>query len=130
MSFEAAAVAAFLTARFDEAEQRATRSVAVWSPSLRTPSAPTPEEVAAGVDLNEPERKRALADIAAKRRVLNRHQPHATGDCLHCEMPHWGVLVCNHCYGKAWPCPDVLDLAAPHADHPELPEELMRVRID
>jgi hypothetical protein len=61
---------------------------------------------------------RTLRAVAAKRRILERHTPHGMGDCRVCTAPHWGVLVCNHCYGQAWPCPDVLDLVAEYDDQP------------
>lgn len=66
---------------------------------------------------------RVLADVAAKRRILERHRPHSMGSCRVCEAPHWGVQVCDHCYGRAWPCPDVLDLAASFSSHPDYREE-------
>jgi hypothetical protein len=61
---------------------------------------------------------RVLAEVDAKRRIIERHTPHEMGNCRNCEAPHWGVKVCNHCYGQAWPCPDVLDVVVPHADRP------------
>lgn len=115
----------FLEARLEDDERLALapRPTFVFVPSLRTPSAPTAEEIAAGADLDEPVRKRALAEVESKRRIIKRHQSHSMGNCRVCEAPHWGVLVCNHCFGKAWPCPDLLDLAAVYAGHPEyLPE--------
>jgi hypothetical protein len=59
---------------------------------------------------------RVQAEIDAKRRVLDRHAPHSMGQCTECEAPHWGVQVCNHCQ-RAWPCPDVRDVAAAYTDH-------------
>lgn len=62
------------------------------------------------------EAERVLDEVAAKRRILDRHTPHSMGQCTECEVPHWGVQVCNHCR-RAWPCPDVRDLADPYTGH-------------
>jgi hypothetical protein len=59
---------------------------------------------------------RVLADIAAKRRILARHssfdfpadEDDGPGDYA------W-TPSCDHCH-QPWPCPDLLDLAAPFAD--------------
>lgn len=61
---------------------------------------------------------RVLADIAAKRRILERHSSYdfpadeddGPGDYA------W-TPSCDHCF-KPWPCPDLLDLAAQYADRP------------
>lgn len=66
---------------------------------------------------------RILRQTTAMRRTLHRHQPHAMGDCRVCEAAHWGTLVCNHCHGRAWPCPDVADLASIWSDHPDYQQE-------
>ncbi|AKZ60802.1 hypothetical protein SAM23877_p093 (plasmid) [Streptomyces ambofaciens ATCC 23877] len=69
------------------------------------------------------EAERVLVEVEAKRRMLARHTPHSMGQCTECEAPHWGVLVCNHCQ-RAWPCPDVRDVAASYTDHHDFPTEL------
>lgn len=71
------------------------------------------------------EAERVLVEVEAKRRVLDRHAPHTMGQCTECEAPHWGVQVCNHCQ-RAWPCPDVLDVAAAYTDHRDFAPELRR----
>lgn len=73
------------------------------------------------IEAHEP--ARVLREIEAKRRIVARHQPHVMGQCRVCEAPHWGVKVCNHCYGQAWPCPDVRDIATTYADRPGYREE-------
>ncbi|GGM26966.1 hypothetical protein GCM10011608_09720 [Micromonospora sonchi] len=67
---------------------------------------------------NAAQRSRDVAEAGAKRRVLGRHTPHAMGDCRVRTAPHWDVLVCNHCHGQSWPCPDVQDLITLYADRP------------
>jgi hypothetical protein len=62
------------------------------------------------IALNDP--RAVLSRCAADRRILARHAPHSMGGCTVCEAPHWGVKVCNRCYGKAWPCDDIKDLAS------------------
>lgn len=65
---------------------------------------------------------RVLREVEAKRRIIERHSPHSMGECRTCERPHWGVNICDHCE-RAAPCPDLRDLAAVYADHPDyLPE--------
>ncbi|MEW2393093.1 DUF6221 family protein [Streptomyces venezuelae] len=71
------------------------------------------------------EAERVLVEVEAKRRVLARHTPHTMGQCTVCEAPHWDVQVCNHCQ-RAWPCPDVLDVAASYTNHHAFPTELRR----
>lgn len=65
---------------------------------------------------------RVLAEVEAKCALLARHEPHSMSGCRVCEAPHWGVQVCNHCE-RAWPCPDVRDLARIWRSHPEFREE-------
>jgi hypothetical protein len=63
---------------------------------------------------------RVLREIDAKRRLVERHAPHASGsvDCsMRCERTHPGVPVCNH-DGRRWPCPDVIDATSVYADRP------------
>jgi hypothetical protein len=83
--------------------------IAVYGPDLSP-------EVRAHMAEHDP--RRVLREVEAKRRTLDRHTPHSMGGCRVCEAPHWGVQVCNHCYGKAWPCPDILDFATVYADRP------------
>jgi hypothetical protein len=66
----------FLRQCLDEDEQRlnAPRPTFVFASHLADPSAPRAEEIAAGVDLNEPERKHALAGIEADRQLLREYE--------------------------------------------------------
>ncbi|MEV6977726.1 DUF6221 family protein [Kitasatospora sp. NPDC093806] len=58
---------------------------------------------------------RAVREVAAKRRVLARHAlSPAAGDP---ELPWEDRDDCQY-DGDDWPCPDLLDLAFPYADHP------------
>jgi hypothetical protein len=82
----------FLRARFDELEKQ--------SPTAHNPSY-------------------LLADVAAKRRVLARHEPFVVISSTRWPKP----VGCCHCsevpYLTDWPCPEVRDLAAPYAGHPD-----------
>jgi hypothetical protein len=77
------------------------------------------EEQAAHIALNDP--ALVLREIEAKRRVLARHvlSP-PSGDP---ELPWDNIADCQY-DGEPWPCPDILDLALPYADHPDCPEAL------
>ncbi|MEV0093927.1 DUF6221 family protein [Streptomyces sp. NPDC050738] len=63
---------------------------------------------------------RVLAEVQAKRRVLARHvlSP-ANGET---ETPWDNVDDCQY-DGDNWPCPDLLDIALPYADHAEYRDE-------
>jgi hypothetical protein len=64
--------------------------------------------------------KRAVDEVDAKRRILERHAPVDDGlhyvHCKWCSTPQCGVY-------QPWPCPDLLDAAAPYADRPGYREE-------
>jgi hypothetical protein len=63
---------------------------------------------------------RVLREVAAKRRVLERHQPvHAWDGKLCCD---WCSVLSVSVY-QEWPCPDVRDAAAPYEDRPGYREE-------
>lgn len=67
---------------------------------------------------------RALADLAGKRRIVERHSHVETGIV----SDHGGqdeVHYCGHCGMDLdeGDCPDLLDLAAPYVDHPDYDEE-------
>ncbi|MGW7545649.1 DUF6221 family protein [Streptomyces sp. NPDC054770] len=68
------------------------------------------------VALHDP--ARVLREVKAKYRVLTRHvlSP-ATDDP---ELPWDNRVDCQY-DGETWPCDDLLDLAAPYADHPDYP---------
>jgi hypothetical protein len=74
--------------------------------------------IAEHVALHDP--ARVLREVAAKRRVLARHvlSP-AIGDP---ELPWDNRNDCQY-DGDEWPCPDLLDLALPYADHPNFREQ-------
>lgn len=76
---------------------------------------------AAHVGRNDP--ARVLAEVAAKRRVLERHKtPSGMGDFY--RVCHG----CGHDYGSGWTrylvddCPELRDLAVVYADHPDYAE--------
>ncbi|MFJ4863257.1 DUF6221 family protein [Streptomyces sp. NPDC088748] len=72
--------------------------------------------IALHVALHDP--ARVLREIEAKRRVLARHVLNpAIGDP---ELPWDNRDDCQY-DGEIWPCDDLLDLAAPYADHPAYP---------
>lgn len=75
------------------------------TPVMVTVSA-SPEEPVRHIAAWDP--KRALAECAAKRRVLTRHAPQQV-------VQHAGVRVCR-CCAHIWPCPDVLDVAVVYQD--------------
>jgi hypothetical protein len=63
---------------------------------------------------------RVLAEVAAKRRILERHAPDK-------ERPSPLGTLCRYCSPwdaqVPWPCPDLLDLALPYADRAGFREE-------
>ncbi|MFC6017817.1 DUF6221 family protein [Plantactinospora solaniradicis] len=80
------------------------------------PLRPTEAEHAA---LHDP--ARVLAEVAAKRRIIDRHQPIEIIDALYCT--HCGVLGGQRARDVNWPCPEILDAAAPYADREGYREE-------
>ena len=67
---------------------------------------------------------RALAEIDAKRRIIARHRPIARAGyqaCAQCRIA-WPESP-NKLVGTLWPCPDLRDLAAVYASHPEYRDE-------
>lgn len=135
---------AFINARYDEREQAATAATpgpwtvdsTTYAESISTPdgtyvvaggrwgdeaSVFETTEDAIHIALHNPEA--VLADIAAKRRILERHANYDypfdpedgpgsyswTGRCDHCHEP--------------WPCPDLRDLALPFSRHPDYQQE-------
>lgn len=109
----------FLRARLDEKEQRvlAPRARFLFVPSLRDPSAPTPEEIATGTDLSEPDRRQALAEVEAMRKIIELHGPHEryADECRTCGAPD----SCGCAGGVDHPCDTLRYLASVHASHPE-----------
>lgn len=116
------ALVAFLKARFDDDDQvaRACAGDGTWTAEDLEVYAPDlSDDVRAHAARQDP--ARTLREVEAKRRVVARHTPHSMGGCRTCERPHWGVPVCDHCE-RAAPCPDLRDLAAVYADHPDYQE--------
>jgi hypothetical protein len=94
----------FLCARLDE-DERVARAV-------RGPDGA--ETVASHIVRNHP--ARVLAEVEAKRRILARHVLSPPSE--NPELPWDNVADCQF-DGEPWPCPDILDLALPYADHPD-----------
>ncbi|MET8536811.1 DUF6221 family protein [Streptomyces sp. NPDC005065] len=74
--------------------------------------------IAQHVALHDP--ARVLRDVEAKRRVLARHVLSPAIDDP--ELPWDNRNDCQY-DGEDWPCPDLLDLALPYADHPDHREQ-------
>lgn len=67
---------------------------------------------------------RVLAEVAAKRRILDEHQPIdgvSWHGCTTCDAQGWGSCGCAG--SGDWPCDTVKLLALPYADHPDYREE-------
>lgn len=91
-----ATLAEFLEARFDAEEE-------AWRGGLGLATRPDFSRLAAHV----------LADLAAKRRIVELHSP---------DYPELSDPECWTCHGQ-WPCPTLLALAQPYADAPGWREE-------
>jgi hypothetical protein len=126
---------AFLRERFDEDERRAPSKHFVGSESEvhRCPAARDPEWCG---DLEYGEencdcglaarRKRALAEVEAKRRIIELHRPEVPPHADHKENPPLACATCGHQDGWAdvpSPCDTLRLLALPYADHPDYREE-------
>jgi hypothetical protein len=59
---------------------------------------------------------RVLAEVDAKRRILDRHRPIELFSSMYCT--YCGVLGGQRARDVNWPCPEILDAAAPYADRP------------
>jgi hypothetical protein len=85
------------------------------------------EEFFAAYDMEESFRRRVLAECAAKRRIVELHQP--TAMLVELTEPGRRVPVCQTCgypddkYGTEWPCGTLRILAQPYADRPGFPDE-------
>lgn len=65
---------------------------------------------------------RVLAEIAAKRAILDLHElvtPHDDDDLAPWRESQPGLQLCRECDWKPFPCPTVRLLAQPYADHPD-----------
>jgi hypothetical protein len=115
-------LAAFLLARYAEEEKDAqvARKAPRWVMESDLPDtwSPTRDHIIRYSPA------RVLADIAAKRRVVELHR-----EVWH---THWADVretACATCTrgplesGDTWPCPTLLALAQPYAEHPDWREE-------
>jgi hypothetical protein len=71
-----------------------------------------PRPVATHIARHDP--VRVLREVVAKQRVMERHYPVPASDI------NW--ISCGYCVKRTWPCPDLRDLAAPYAGHPDYDE--------
>jgi len=60
---------------------------------------------------------RVLAEIAAKRAIIDAHPNVNDGDCGTCVRAGWGYPTHGGSTIEHWPCPTLRLLAAPFADH-------------
>ena len=118
-------IVSFLQARFDEDADLARRcdgdeGCGRWTANSGTVDFcqsdltgfhPT---IAEHVARHDPER--VLREVTAKQRTLDRHSLSPTVNDP--ELPWDSRNDCQY-DGEAWPCPDLLDLALPYADHPD-----------
>jgi hypothetical protein len=114
----------FLTARLDEDEQTARAATGKYrSPTWRVDGDDEtlliyPDDGSTGFTFDGPiaphiarhDPARVLADVAAKRRVLERHAECGTG---------YGYCDDGGHVVSGGPCPDLRDAVAPYADHPD-----------
>jgi hypothetical protein len=98
---------AFLQARLDEDEHAAN----AWLP-LGNPTAAERNHIAR----HDP--ARVLADVAAKRAIVDLHSPHHHGACPVC----W-LVTKRSSLREDFPCRTLRTLALPHSDHPDYREE-------
>ena len=64
-----------------------------------------------------PGRRRALAEVEAKRRIVNLHRPEVFED-----EPAEAFCTHDQRTSGLWPCPTMRLLALPYADHPDYDE--------
>lgn len=71
---------------------------------------------------------RVIAECEAKLRRLQRHAPVNFPDPSHAGYWVCGYWVCGVCWSDnmnfMWPCPEILDDAAPYQNHADLPGQL------
>jgi hypothetical protein len=139
----------FLNARLDEDEQAARaasksasaqwhvdeeygETVLWWPPEFHTPFEEdrrwrgqtiesSGSSIAPHIARHDP--ARVLADVAAKRRIIDEHPNTNDGDCGTCVDGHWGYPVHGGSSPKRWPCTTLRLLALPYAGHPDYREE-------
>jgi hypothetical protein len=132
----------FLHARYDEDEQAAHAAKGgPWHTDGGSVYAthPTDEVVdytESGEHIARHDPARVLAEVDAKRRRLARHTPERRRLALDDAdgTTSMAFLICTSCTPNrvirreeqdivVWPCPDLLDDAAVHADHPDYRDE-------
>ena len=64
---------------------------------------------------------RALREVDAKRRILDRHGPIEIFGSMYCT--YCGMLGGQRARDVNWPCPEILDAALPYADRPGYRDE-------
>lgn len=64
-----------------------------------------------------------LADVDAKRRILDEHQNVNDGDCGTCVNGRWGYPTHGGSSPQPWPCTTLRLLALPYADRPGYRDE-------
>ncbi len=117
---------AFLAARLDEDEQAAQSAVdelANWggpwlaiADDIAKRAHFDADEIGEHIARWDP--ARVLAEVEAKRRIIDEHEPLQNGCCdTCCEDGPYGDS------NQAWPCRTVRLLALPYADHPDYREE-------
>jgi Family of unknown function (DUF6221) len=77
------------------------------------------EDEACHIALHDP--ARALRDVEAGRRILERHQPKPDGTCSWCLEEK--LAYPEEWQRMTWPCPEFRDLLARWADHPGYDQE-------
>jgi hypothetical protein len=132
---------AFLAARLDEdqqaAEQAATQGPASWyavrdGASWRVDDPTMP--VIGWTDGGHPghlqaehmarhDPARALAEVDAKRQIIEQHPDVNDGDCGTCVRGLWGYPTNGGSTIEPWPCPTLRLLALPYADHPDYQQD-------
>lgn len=66
---------------------------------------------------------RVLAEVEAKRKLLDEHQDVNDGSCGTCVDGRWGYPTHGGSSPQQWPCTTVRILALPYAEHPDHREE-------
>ena len=66
---------------------------------------------------------RVLAEIAAKRQILDEHFNVNEGSCGTCVEGKWGYPTHGGSLPQDYPCPTLRLLALPYADHPDYRDE-------
>ncbi|MET9950134.1 DUF6221 family protein [Streptomyces sp. NPDC006339] len=76
--------------------------------------------ISAHLALHDP--TRVLAEVDAKRRIVDEHPNVNDGDCGACVKGHWGYPTHGGSSPERWPCPTLRLLALPYAEHPDYDE--------